>query len=284
MPVRLADQKPIVTLEDFLSTYEDRDHHEAVRAVEFLESKGLLPLKYSSPLFPELNILTSLALWSGSLLLDSGDKPRVILHLNEPVRVSIEDALKALEVDLGTSDYPSLGNHGAAYNRLISQVRGMPLSQGNQNQPDRKAGKELTLPDYINFLAENYSQLHGTDRDIARKVLADYVNILLQTRLRYRSALYFEVQLIECPSEAAADKLVQEVFRLINAIYPKIGLSPPEPRDIWPKKGKKHTRYQPVIKLNKQNIINATQYYHIFQLELNRHFQHYGKRITSRDK
>lgn len=281
MHVRLDKQKPLVTLEEFLSTYEDKDHPRAASAVEFLESRKLLPLAYNSPLFPDLNILISLALWSGSLLLDSANRPRVNLHLDELVRMSIEDALTDLKVDLtGTNNYYSLGNNGSAYSRLISQIRGMPLSQGNRNQVDRKAGKEVTLPEYINFLVEKYSKLHNNDRDIARKILADHTNVLLQTRLRYGSPFHFQVQLFECPSKDSTDELARQVLRLISTVYPRIGLSPSSVAR-WTKAGKKYTRYQPVITLNKQSIINAVQYYHMFRLELTRHFQPYGKRITN---
>jgi len=52
--VLLKEQEPIVSTKGFLSTYSEPEGTYATRAREFLQGRGLLPLEYLSPLFPQL--------------------------------------------------------------------------------------------------------------------------------------------------------------------------------------------------------------------------------------
>lgn len=275
--ILLSKQKPLVTIDDFLSTYQDPSHPHAKKMVEFLQSKKLLPLTYVSPLFPELNILISAVAWTGSISESSLKRPKINLSLNEDTVASLEEGIANLGVDLcaGRAIY-TLGKNGSAYNRLISRIHGVFYSRGSRNRPDRKSRRQFTLPDYLAFLTDNYSHLHRKNKDIARKVVADNLNVLLQNKM-YKdkhASLSYIVNLPENESEESSKALAERVLKMFNTVYPEIGLT--ESISYRPISRKNGTTYAMHIKFKVKNTLNAIHHYSLFCIKLDRRFQEYG--------
>ena len=176
----LAKQSPIVTLEAFLSTYKNPDLPQARESRHFLEAKGLLPLLYTSPLFTEFNKLVSAAIWSGSISYGTSHRPLISLAIDENTLGSLDGTLQTLETTLKWSEKGSnLGEHGNAYSRLASCIPGIFYSSGSQESPDKKARRQVTLPEYYSFLVKHYRYIGGAEKDIARSIIADSLNLFL---------------------------------------------------------------------------------------------------------
>lgn len=279
--VFLKNQEPLVTIDGFLSTYRDSNNFAAQRMKDFLENKSLLPLTYNSPLFPELNILVSAVIWSGSNSETSSHRPRVSLSLDELTTKSLEDGISGLDVTLTPlKDHYTLGQNGSAYTRLISQIPGMFVSRGTKDAPEWKAYHEVTLPDYYTFLMDHYSHIHNEDKRIARKVIVDNLNMLLQTRgpKRKETTLYYRLKLLENISEDVAKSFAKQVLKMFNTVYPKIGLTKDSVQKYETSR-KTGDKYAAVIKFKKEHILNAIEHYDIFIIELNRRFQPLDKRL-----
>lgn len=281
---RLEKQPSIVTVDDFLSTYKNPNRAEAKRSLELLTEKGLLPLEYHSELFPQLNILVAGIMWSGSLSKGKvvGRGPAIGLNLDEVSAELINKEISELEIQLKSyeKDNYEIGNNCAAYGRLISQIPGLPASEGSKKRPETGTRMDIKFPDYLSFLIKNYkTQLIKKDRDIARKIILDNINILLQTRLREsRKGLseYF-ISLPSRPDKKSAKESGEKVLEMINAVYPDIGLNEDSVRVYYNKPSTKLI-YEPRIRLNVEHMTNAIRY-GLFDVTLNREFSEFGKNI-----
>lgn len=277
----LENEKPIVTLDAFLRTYTDSSHPQANQMKGFLEEKGFLPLTYTSPLFPDLNIFVSAIIWGGSIYEGSCNRPNVILNLDKQTLESLEEGISELELGFNQGRNIKLGKNGAAYARLISQIPGIFFSTGNKVSPDRKAYREVTLPDYLIFLTDNYMYLSHKDKNIARKVIADNLKMLLQNRLYRERRLSSYVKLFENSSNEIVRNFADRVLKMFNTVYPSIGLTEESisVRDSL-RNGGTNKRYISTIGFKSDNIINAIRHYNIFDIIFDRKFQPLGKRTS----
>ncbi|MBI2140591.1 hypothetical protein HYU14_06725 [Candidatus Woesearchaeota archaeon] len=288
----LLENLIIVSEADYLATYQHPGHYQAKNSSRFLGQKGLLPLRYGSPLFPQLNILLSACLWSGSISKGSGEGVRrhgqfmMGAHLDVPTLESITDATSGLEIDFGPipgrDNNFYVSDNGAAYARLASKIPGVPVSGGTKEHPERKGSHKKIIPDYIWFLADRYRWLTGKDKDIARKILTDFINVLFQTKMGVDSGSYFLIPLFKTETKEEGEEFGKKIVKLISAVYPRIGLSENSVRSSrW---GKGRTSSQTRICFPEEMVWAATKHYGLFDISLNRDFLPLGKKLSTKKR
>ncbi|MBI2139011.1 hypothetical protein HYU13_05450 [Candidatus Woesearchaeota archaeon] len=279
----------IVSKADYFETYQRPGHYQAEKSSRFLEQKGLLPLRYGSSLFPQLNILLSACLWSGSISNGSGAGVRTYgqfvmgAHLDASTLESITQATLGLEIDFGPipgrNDNFYVSGNGAAYARLVSKIPGVPVSGGTKEHPERKDDFKEIIPDYIWLLADRYRWLTGKDKDIARKILTDFINVLFQTKMGGDSGSYFLIPLFKTKNKEEGEGFGKNIVRVISTVYPRIGLSENSVRSSrWGKDG--NMGFQIRICFPEEMVWAATKNYGLFDISLNRDFQPLGQNLS----
>ena len=283
----LSDKKPIVSLEDFLSTYKNPGRKYDKDNVRFLEAKGLLPLEYTSLLFPQVNFLVSQAMWGGSVSQGTQHRPRVDLSLNEKTLESLRKGIPDLELELIVRgrDY-ILGKNGSAYARLISRIPGMFFSCGSADNRDLKSRRKFSFPDYLGFLTTNFERLRGHNKNIARKVISDNLRVLLENRASNKgsSPNHFSVKLPHNVSRDSALGLASQIYEMFDAVYPLIGLTPDSVSCYLINRRNRKQLYSSEINFKVENTKNAVVNYGLFDGVMDRGFQPYGRKVTAKQR
>ncbi len=279
---KLNKQEPIVTIEDFLSMFKRCDCKYAVEGLEFLKNKGLLPLTYESKLLPEINILVAWLNWSGCI--SKSKKNTLFGYINlRPNNIqtylpNLEQVVSKLDLNLRNSSKGDIhfGENGSSYARLIHKA-GVRICKGSKKHYDTKVNHIITFPEYILFLRDKYDYIHHKDKKIATKILADYIKIILFTKLTkigkgYRINLNSSV--LEQGEEIIRD-LGKDVLKLFNKVYSKLNFTQDMISTSKTKRGKR--KYSSGhINLRKEHVIEML-YYGLFNISLNNEYYKYGK-------
>ena len=274
----LSNEKPIVTIEDFVKTYQNHFHFQAKKTSSFLERKGLLPLTYNSDLFLKLNILTSFVIWSGGVHIDKLQRPRICLSLDDITENILKENIENLDIGIikEKARY-SFRRNGSAYSRLISVIPGMFVSKGERHNLDRKAYREVTFPDYLKLLSKNYKYIHHNDKNVARKIIKDNLNVLLLTRFSKRiKGKTGVINLFQSSSRESAKYYCEFALELFNNAYPSLDINNNSIniKERTKRYGKKRKIvYKPTIALNEKFILSAVRYYDIFEIGINTNFE-----------
>ena len=274
----LSNEKPIVTIEDFVKTYQNPFHFQAKKTSSFLQRKGLLPLTYNSDLFLKLNILTSFVIWSGGVHIDKFQRPRICLSLDDITENILKENTENLDVEMikEKARY-SFRRNGSPYSRLISVIPGMFISKGDRYNFDRKAYREVTFPDYLKLLSKNFKYIHHNDKNIAKKIIRDNLNVLLLTRFsKHIKGRTGVINLFQSSSKESAKYYCEFALELFNNAYPSLGIDNDSIKIIerTKKYGKRRQIvYKPRIALNEKFILSAVKYSDIFEIRINTNFE-----------
>lgn len=275
MPEILTKQEPLVTIDDFVNTYENQQHDEANKAVEFLETKGVLPLTYTNPLLPDMNIILAWLFWSGFVSDYKG-----MIHAKMGHHRGIEEVAERLELELKPSkEYEThlmFSTHGAWYARVFN-VLGIHNSDGTREDVDRQVKRVTHLPNYVRFLASNHRYLHGADREIANKILIDQCKVALLSKYS-DSGTTPKLKLFKNNERKSIEIFSKEILRLFNSIYPKIGLDGNSVH-IYQRKG---NLWDGEIFFTMRDIFNSVEFYPLFNMSIsiNPSYHEMGRRPT----
>lgn len=279
--ISLAKKPPIVTKEDYLSTYTNPEDFRARKGADFLEKKGLLPLEYTSELFPQINLIVAGLMWSGSFSDCVETKtPQLNLNLRNDLSEQLNEEISELETKIVANrlDYYHLSKNGAAYSRLISKIPGMMITNGKAKR-ETKTSLEFRFPEYFDFIVDRYDQL--ADKRYAKKILSDNVVMLLLTRLKSSDRTKnYGISLPMRKDKKTALELAADVMKVINKTYPAIGLDEESLGAYKTSTGD----YGPVINLRFDHMFNAFKFYNLFTIELNRNLAECGKRTGKRKR
>ena len=269
----LERQPPLVTEDDFIGTYQSSKSSHISANLEFLAEHDVLPLTYLNPKLMEINKLVGWTMWSGCLQNNRG-----VLH-----KVPM-GALTSLEDTLGMTFKD--GSKGAvefspnnAYARIMSLL-GVRQGQGSKDKPDGKIGARLELPNYITFLRDHKKRVHFEEREISNKVLIDFLQTLMHSKLYKARGVKFELNLNDSASEFQARYFANEIIGLFTAAYPAIGLSE-ENITCWKAKGRE--AHSTKISFKREEIMNGIAEYGLFGLSFQGHYHNFGDRpdVTS---
>ncbi|MCH8004119.1 MAG: hypothetical protein IH934_05825 [Nanoarchaeota archaeon] len=269
MPHRLylKNQPPLVTIDDFADTYKDTDSMGYNRASTFLLSKVLLPLTYKSELFPELNIMISSLIWSGSVSSNYKHPPTASLSLDQMVMNLVEPSLSKLECGIreGANAY-HLAENGAAYARLLTVVPGLFVSKGVGDKQERKGNMNFTIPDYYNFILTYHRNIMYEDKDLVDGLLRDHLRIFFAARSSWDGILSFESRLFSYASEEQALSDADMMLSMIRTAYPKMEMPDSAKRfkEIGPYKDYPYKLHSTSIRFTEREIINGFRHYGLF--------------------
>lgn len=280
--VSLGEQPPLVTIDDFLSTYKDPESTGAQDSKDFLRAKGSLPLTYHSPDFLDINILAAWLFWSGSI----GRYYKGVCNIEEEYQEGLEDIAKRLDLSFTRREENGLylSKNGTPYTREISKL-GIHVSHGTRKAVDNKVKNLIKLPDYVRFLAKNYEYISGEDKRTATKCLSDQCRVLLFSRLKGKRTLYL-LRLIASKKKENVERLAEQVLEMFNAVYPAIGLNK-DSVSIWfhnvkDKKYEPRNNYYAEINLYEENVSNARIHYGLFRQCLTSSYHPKGKIASAR--
>ncbi len=262
-PRLLEKQEDLVSLEKFVGKYNKPKHKKARESIDFLQEKGLLPLKYTSLLFREFNLLVSSVVWGGGLSLNSGywNRPIGVICTSEEIFEPIRERIRPLEIEFKISKlrHYAFSEHGAAYLRLISCLDGIKFS--------KKSLDAFTLPSYLHFLSDNYSSICYEEKVISRIVLSDHLAVLLQNRAsKMLSGENYRLALPKSNSFENSRSLGLTVVSFFETLYPKIGL---DKNSVSPSFGSSLGFDSPYITFNRRHVFNAIEHYGLFHIEPN---------------
>ena len=155
-----------------------------------------------------------------------------------------------------------LGENGLAYSRLIISIPGFFHSNGDKNNSERKAKSKFNLPEYIRFLTENYDKFRSFDKEIARIILTDHLNILLRTKLTRKRGvnLHYTLKLNKNESEQNARSLVKQVYEIFRKVYPLMELTEDSIR-VYSRNKEGIEGYSPYLVLNAKSITSSRSNY-----------------------
>ncbi len=278
----ILEDRVIVTEDDFTSTYKYPKHYKAVESREFLKSKVLLPLTFHSPLLLDLNRVLAAVIWSGYVSWSEEGAPAAGMDLKPELKESLQPSLDALEVKLLHSDWNcyTLGENGRPISRLLARIPGLAVSRGTLENRDDKSKMLVTIPDYLRLVTNGYFNIYHEDKDIARSLIADHLNIMMQAKLTKGGSgpLFLQLQLIGNYEENLVQQQGEAVLKMFTMIYPKMGLTPKDIK-VYPKVG--IPGYRGHIQFTRDTTINAIINYNLFDLEMRREPHPLGARTTS---
>jgi hypothetical protein len=281
----LGSTESIVSIEDFLDTY-DLDSPNGQRfskeGINILGDLEILPLTFRTPKIFDINILASWFFYSGCI----GNRFNSSLHIPPQHKKILEKTVKTLGTKLKDSSARknifNLSKNRVYFSRLL-HCAGVPQSQGDNAHKETKSKMELKLLPYISFLANKYTNIRGNDRKIAIKLLADHCKVLLLTRL---TPNYSQFKLnffkdLHSTTVEEAQYLPRQIVDIFNIIYPKIGLVADEIKVRKVGEG-----YEPSISFKQEQIMNASKYYGLFELNVNvnQQFHSLGRSLTFKNK
>ena len=253
--VHLDEQEPIVSIDDFVSTYSNPTDSRCEAAVGHLAIRGALPLRFDSPALEDLNILAAWLMWSGSI---SGYQSGI--HLDDAkFKKGIREIGKRLGLPFkDTGNFLIFGKNAAPYSRII-HLMGIYNSRGTRECRDTKANNPIELPEYVQFLAKNYKYMAGEDKCTARKILIDQCRVLLYSKLVWSGT--YEINMIANKSKQKTRKLARQVIKMFNAVYPRLGLSN---RLIGTKYGKERKNHTAIIRMGLDIVAKGAVPYGLF--------------------
>jgi hypothetical protein len=265
MTIDLSKKRPLVTIDDFVGTYENPSHQRIYQAQKFLKRKRMLPLRYTNKHLPSLNIIIGWLLWSGSV-----SHYHAAISVADCDRQPILDEAKKL--GLAMIKEPGrlvFGKEGQSYARLCVNL-GIYNSEGTMDGMDTKIHHSISLPPYLLYLAEYHRRLYGPLKIRARKILKDQCKIILITRLRWQTKgnPYRIDSLPNYESEANAENLAKQIVTLFNSVYPRMGLNKNSIRTGY---NREKGFYWARILFRAENITKAISY-KLFDVSLNRQY------------
>jgi hypothetical protein len=266
--LNLGNFAPIVTIDDFINSYENPDNPHVKRSVGFLKERGSLPLTFESPDIFKLNILAAWLFWSGNISKYIG----TAIVLNPEYVEGLEKIAQDLDLRLKRRDNDlAFGKNGALYSRLFGGM-GVIVSGGTRDSPEKKSRGRVDLPYYVRFLITKYDNLRHVSKKIATKILSDQCRIFLYSKVSWKRNSY-ALYLISNQHERNVRNLAQQVVDMFDKIYPKIGLSMGGLK-IYKEKGEQ--RYSGHFNLTREMVSNAYRHYGLVDLTMSTSYHQYG--------
>jgi len=263
--IYLAQQEPLVTVEQYMSTYRDTNSHGFKRSLEFLREKDLLPLTYHSRLLPQLNKLAAALRWSGNVTFnDRRYSPTSSISLDDRVINLIAPALSQLECDITPQNASNnLGESGAAYGRLLCALPGFYVNRGEKKSPDKKGRSQVSFPEYLTFILNHYRNILHEDKQLVRQLIRDEIDILLAAKTVWDSVLSMNMHLFYSKNKETAESYGELVVRMFNSAYPRmdLDLDSVETRST---EIEGETRFRPRIRFKEEALISGFRYYRLF--------------------
>ena len=277
----LANQEPLVTIDQFRGTYKDVGiaQHYADKGEKFLTERGALPLTFMSPALFNINMVVGWLTWSGCITEKYGN----LINVSETHREGLEDIVERLGSGLraNSDGNVSFTDNGRYYSRLFSLL-GVHVSNGTRKAPDGKVNHVIELPKYLNFFTSKYNEFRGDEKKIAVKCLADQCKILLFSRLipdgnRYILPLIANNDIAN--GEDNVKQLATNVLNMFNRVYPMIGLNKASIKIDFHKLRKNY--YSRII-FDFENVISAIKHYGLFDINIKKQYHPLNKKASAR--
>lgn len=170
----------IIREEDIACQYEREEYAE--KAIKSLKEKGILPLSIDTPLFPEINILTGIIYFTGSLT----HITQIELSLEAALKNNIEPLIENTGFELNPQE-----TRKNSYN--ISGEGSLPLSKYFKalGVPDGdKCNQELHLPRYIRKFMKT-PETYKTELTDFSAALLSAKTLISKTKYSYNIELNF---------------------------------------------------------------------------------------------
>lgn len=276
--ILLAERESLVTIDDFLDTYLNPYSPHAKNAVNFLAGQGVLPLTYTNPKLQDLNILVAWLFWSGAIT----SNYKASMNVPPEYHGGIEGIAKNLDFgfrqEIGNT--LTFSERGYQYARLLTKL-GIPLSSGSREDYDKKTKHAIDLPEYVIFLANHYPNFRREDKVAVKRILADQCKVLMWSRGRWNKGRMYIIPLIAnkvvavdpessiSQSQQNVENLAQQVLKMFNAVFPRIGLDYSSVHIYYNKSQKNHFAS---ISFRQENVFNAMGY-GLFEITVNRQYR-----------
>lgn len=175
-----------------------------VRAVEYLDSKGLLPLTYDNKNFKEINTLASWTYWSGTISRGDTNQKKVSISTNPERILKLAQLVEKLEVgyDFGAErDVLLISEGGSSIGRLF-YCMGLPTGKKSRLE-------DITLPKYVK------------NKECTSESTKDFLKTLFQARCVINGGrTNRRIHLFTSGKKETAVRFSKEVISLIEQVSP----------------------------------------------------------------